>query len=156
VKQFVHLQGVIDATGQLHTTSTLHVEKNESTQLIQCLLSLPGSAPISLDALQAAMAAKGQKIMSASGSMTISTIDTLEGCPVTGSSLEPAATVVAVLMDELEHWHKVFPQYGVVQTVCPIMTIMTRALEFYALIAFSIGCCSLSIGCTIMLREDTK
>jgi hypothetical protein len=111
----------------------LHGERNESTQLIQCLRSLSGPVPIPLDALQAAMAAKGQKIMSASASMTISTVNASEGCPGTGSSIEPAATVVAVLMDELEHWHQVFPQYGVVQTVCPIMTIMKKALKFHAL-----------------------
>jgi hypothetical protein len=150
------LQGVIDAAGQLHTTSMGHGEKNESTQLIQCLLSLPDPAPVPLDTLQAAMAAKGQKIMSASGSMTISTIDTSEGCPGTGLSIEPAATVVAVLMDELEHWHKVFPQFGVVQTVRPIVTIINRALKFYDCFSFSFSCCGLSRSCFIMLKDGTK
>jgi hypothetical protein len=134
------LQGVIDAAGQLHTTSTLHGEKNESTQLIQCLRSLPDPANIPLDTLQAAMAAKGLKIMSASGSMAISTVNTSEGCPGTGSSIQPAATVVAVLMDELEHWHKVFPKFGILQTVRSIMTIMKTELVFHAWIASSIVC----------------
>jgi hypothetical protein len=120
VKQFGPLQGVIDAAGQLHTTSTLHGEKNQNAQLVQCLGSLPAPALIPLDALQAAMAAQGQKIMSSSGSMTISTVGTSEGCPGTGSSINPAANVVSVLMDELDHWHKAFPQFGVAQMVCPI------------------------------------
>jgi hypothetical protein len=148
------MQGVINAAGQLHTTSTLHGE-NESTQLIQCLRSLPAPAPIPLDALQAALEAKGQKIMSASGSMTISTVDASEGCSGTGSSIEPAATVVTVLMDELEHWHKFFPQFGVVQNVCPIMTIMKKALECNAWISFSIGCGSFAIACITMLTVGT-
>jgi hypothetical protein len=111
------LQAVIIATGQLHTTVIDHVNINETSQLMLCLMGLPASAPIPLDTVHAGIKAGGQNIASASGSMTIGNITFSEGCSGTMSSLEAAATHAAILVEDLEHWHISFPRFGVAQLV---------------------------------------
>jgi hypothetical protein len=111
------------ATGQLYTTFTDHAKFNETSQLMVCLMGLPAPAPIPLDMLQAGIEARGQNIASASGTMTIGNVTVSEGCSSTMSSLEAAATLAAILVEELEHWHITFPEFGVAQLVWLTVTI---------------------------------
>jgi hypothetical protein len=122
--QFYELQAVITATGQLYTTFTDHANINETTQLM-CLMGLPAPAPISLHTLQAGIEARGPIIASASGTMTIGNVTVSEGCSSKMSSLEAASTLAAILVEELEHWHITFSQFGVDQLVWLTVTIDT-------------------------------
>jgi hypothetical protein len=88
----------------------------KSAKLIQCLNSLPAITPIPINALQAALVAKGQKIMSASGSMALENTRASEACPDIGPA-ESAAALASILIEELEHWHTVFPQFEAAQMV---------------------------------------
>jgi hypothetical protein len=90
-------------TGQLYTTFTDHSKFNETSQLMLCLMGLPAPAPIPLDMLQGGIEARGQNIASASGTMTIGNVTVSEACSSTMSSLEAAATLAAILVEELEH-----------------------------------------------------
>jgi hypothetical protein len=121
--QFFGVQGVIVATGQLHTTFTHLANANETTQLMLCLKDLPAPAPIPLDTLKAGIEATDQNISYASGTMTIDNVTLSDGCAGTRLSLEAAATLAAILLEEVEHWHNAFPQFGIATLVCLTVTI---------------------------------
>jgi hypothetical protein len=73
-----------------------------------------------MNALQAALVAKGQTIISASGSMALENTRASEACPDIGPA-ESAAALVTVLTEELDHWHTAFPQFETAQMVCTFM-----------------------------------
>jgi hypothetical protein len=111
------------ATGQLHTTSTHLANANETTKLMLCLNDLPAPAPIPLDTLKAGIDATDQNISYASATMTIDNVTVSDSCPDTRLSIEAAATLAAILLEELEHWHNTFPQFGIALLVCLTVTM---------------------------------